>query len=124
VEDPRVSELSGVHVFAREGVPIVRLEGEIDLSNADGTFAMLSEVADGDAPALILDLSGLGYLDSAGVRLLFRLARSVVEDGGTLLVVVPHGAPVRRVLELADAPRMFGLEQTEEDALARLRASS
>jgi anti-anti-sigma factor len=112
-----VSDLSVVEVFARNGVPIVRVRGEIDLSNADGVLTLIDGARDEDAPGLVVDLRNLEYLDSAGVRLLFRASRSVQASGGRFVAVVPRESPVRRVLDLAEASTAFPLEETEEAAL-------
>jgi len=115
-------ELSGVHVFARDGVPIVRLEGEIDLSNADSLFSTLARVG-ATGQGLIVDLSDVDYLDSAGVRLLFRLARALAEEDRVLRAVVPANATIRRVLELANMEEQIAVDESEEAALASVGAS-
>jgi len=115
-----VSDLSFVEIFARGGVPIVRVRGEIDLSNADGVLTMIHGAQDQDAPGLVVDLRDLEYLDSAGVRLLFRASRSVGESGGRFVAVVPRDSPIRRVLDLAEASAVFALEESEEAALHRV----
>jgi len=115
-----VSDLSFVEVLARSGVPIVRIRGEIDLSNADGVLALIDDARDEDAPGLVVDLHALEYLDSAGVRLLFRASRSVRQSGGCFVAVVPRDSPVRRVLDLAEASTAFALEESEDAALDRV----
>jgi len=115
-----VRELSEVEVVARNGVAVALVRGEIDLSNADATFSALRRAADGADGGLIVDLSELVYLDSAGVRLLFTLARAVSRKGGALRAVVPQGAQIRRVLELADAGQMMGLDESADEAVERL----
>jgi anti-anti-sigma factor len=114
-------ELSDVELIARDGVWIASIRGEIDLSNADSTLRKLVEVVDEDSDGLIVDLSGLDYLDSAGVRLLFRLDRAVSESGGSLRAVVPQSAQIRRVLELANVESTLPLDETTEAAIEALR---
>jgi anti-anti-sigma factor len=119
-----VRELSDVELIARDGVWVASVRGEIDLSNADSTLRKLVDVVDEDSDGLIVDLSGLDYLDSAGVRLLFRLGRAVSESGGSLRAVVPREAKIRRVLELADIESMLGLDETADAAVEALRRRS
>ncbi len=114
-------ELADVELIARDGVWIASVRGEIDLSNADLTLRTLMDVVDEDADGLIVDLSGLDYLDSAGVRLLFKLGRAVSESGGSLRAVVPQDAQIRRVLELADVEQMLVLDETTDAAIEGLR---
>ena len=76
----------------QDGVDLVRLSGEIDLANADAIAEQVL-VDTAAARAVLLDLSAVGFLDSAGVRLLDRLV-GVYEDRGSAvrLLVAPRGA--------------------------------
>jgi anti-anti-sigma factor len=111
-------ELAEVEVTARNGVPVATVRGEIDLSNADSTLQTLLEAS--GPGGLVLDLSGLDYLDSAGVRVLFKLEREVEGKGGRLRAVVPEGATVRRVLELANLERELPFDASVEQAVEAL----
>jgi anti-anti-sigma factor len=105
-------------------VSVARIRGEIDLSNADGIYSTLTR---GDSRALrglIVDLSDVDYLDSAGVRLLFRLARAMGETEQVLRTVVPGDAAIRRVLELANAEDHIGVDESEDTAFANVRSWS
>ena len=114
-------ELSDVELIARNGVWIASIRGEIDLSNADSTLKTLVDVVDEDADGLVIDLSELEYLDSAGVRLLFKLGRAVSASGGSLRAVVPADAKIRGVLELANVEATLPLDHTTEAAIEALR---
>lgn len=83
----------------QDGVDLVRLSGEIDLANAD-TIAEQVLADTTAARAVLLDLSAVGFLDSAGVRLLDRLV-GVYQDRGSAvrLLVAPRG-PVLLTLTL------------------------
>jgi anti-anti-sigma factor len=115
-----VKELAEVEVATLNGVVIAHVRGEIDLSNADSTFSTLKRLADGAEAGLVVDLSQLDYLDSAGVRLLFTLARTATRKGRSLRAVVPREARIRRVLELADVGQLLALDDTIDGALERL----
>jgi anti-anti-sigma factor len=115
-----VKELAEVEVATLNGFVIAHVRGEIDLSNADSTFSTLKRLADGAEAGLVVDLSQLDYLDSAGVRLLFTLARAATRKGRSLRAVVPRDARIRRVLELADVGRLLGLDETIDGAVERL----
>lgn len=116
-----MDELCALELFARDGVPVARLRGEIDLSNADSLLRALENAVDDDSRGLVVDLTEVGYLDSAGVRLLFRLSRTVRDAGAGLRVVTPVSARIRRVLELADITRTIPLDETEDDAISSFR---
>lgn len=117
-----MSELAEIRVESRDGVPVASVDGEIDLSNADSTLEALRAAVEPGAPGLVVDLTGLDYLDSAGVRIFFRLSQAAGESGGVFRAVVPAGAQIRRVLELANVENMLPLDETVEGALAAVHA--
>ena len=83
-------------------VDVVRVTGEIDLSNAD---AMVDAVTETASRGVALELSELAYLDSAGIRAIDQGFRTLQAEGRSLVVVVPEGSPAQwifRVTGLAD----------------------
>jgi stage II sporulation protein AA (anti-sigma F factor antagonist) len=79
--------------------PVARVSGEIDLTNAprlrDELLAMTADIE-----ALIVDLTEVPYLDSAGVKALFQVARDLRRRDQAFLVTLPTGSPLRRVLKI------------------------
>lgn len=90
--------LEEVSVEDGPGVRVLRACGELD---ALTTRTLLDGPArlTGVGP-LVLDLSAVTFLDSAGVRLVDRLARECAQSGGRFRVVAPPGSRARRVLEV------------------------
>lgn len=81
-------------------VHVVALSGELDLATADGVEAELERVEASDAASIVLDLSGLTFMDSTGVRLLIQAyARSRADADRLTLLRGP--AAVQRVMELS-----------------------
>ena len=82
-------------------VSIARLVGEIDLANAGAIEDAIAATLDEDRTlGLVADLSGVTFLDSSALRMLFNLHAMLAERGRAFVVVVPEGAPFRRVLEI------------------------
>jgi anti-anti-sigma factor len=117
MRDPLV-ELSFDEV---DSVLVGRIEGEIESINADQLRGALSTRLTNDAPGLVLDLSQAAYLDSAGVELLFDLARRLRTHRQRLRLVVPAEAPMRRVLDLCDIEEVAPMDATVEAAIEVLR---
>lgn len=94
-----------VHVHARSLATVLRIEGEIDASNAEVVAQVVRRFARLKAP-LILDVSQLDFLGSAGLRVLLLLdeehreaqLHNNVVSGAALRrltrVVTDHGLPV------------------------------
>lgn len=85
------------------------LEGEFDLLGLDPARTALGELLAGDATAIAIDLSGLSFIDSSGLRFMMEAHRSCVERGRDLRLI-PGGPDVQRVFSLTglDAVLPFG----------------
>jgi anti-anti-sigma factor len=118
-----VSDLARVEGERQGSLCLVRVHGEIDLSNAQEVSAEIGVVMGQDACRLVVDLSDITYLDSAGVALLLRLAERLRARRRQLHLVVPRGSPVRRVLDFTGLPRVIPLATRLEDALAHAEAA-
>ena len=81
--------------------PVAALVGEVDLSNVDDLGERLEQAVSNRAQGLVLDLSGVTYLDRTGVRLIYQLARRLGDRQQRLRLVVPDESRIRRVLQLA-----------------------
>jgi anti-anti-sigma factor len=116
MRDP-LAELS----FETAGNVVVgRVEGEIESVNAEEMSVALAGKLPSDRAGLVIDLSRVTYLDSAGIEFLFDLARRLRTHRQRLRLVVPTDAPMRRVLELCDMERAAPIDATVEAALAGL----
>ncbi len=70
-----------------DGIPVVTVAGEIDMSNADRfrDALGLAAAAAADGGSFVVDLTGVEYLDSAGVHVLFAHAARIRLIAGPLL---------------------------------------
>lgn len=82
-----------------DGRLVVRLSGEIDLSNVEGLEGQI-EAAIADARDVVIDLAAIEFIDSRGLRLLNRVSASVASRDGTLVVVAPPSCVARSVLDM------------------------
>jgi anti-anti-sigma factor len=92
--------IAGFEFEQREHVLVAVADGEIDSSNATELRLALSDRLPSTSSALVLDLSAVSYLDSAGIQLLFDLGRRLSARRQAIRLVVPETSPMRRVLEL------------------------
>jgi anti-sigma B factor antagonist len=88
-------------------VVVVRAGGEVDTTNA-AEFAEAIDAVPGPRP-LIVDLSGLDYIDSAG----FAAVDGLLSRQAIKVVLDPH-CPIRAAAELIELPS----HDTIEDALS------
>jgi anti-anti-sigma factor len=71
---------------ARGDVVVLRAAGEVDLTNADTLQQAVEETTAAD---VVLDVSGLAYVDSSGIRAVERGFRSLRSEQRRLVVVAP-----------------------------------
>jgi anti-anti-sigma factor len=86
---------------ARKGTTmIVAVEGEIDIASVSLLRSAVAR-ADREVDVLVIDLTEVSFLESAGIQALLR-AEAVAEDiAARLVVVVALGGAPEQVLELA-----------------------
>jgi anti-sigma B factor antagonist len=94
-------------------VTIIRVTGELELGQADALLAPLRAVAADDGP-VVLDLSGVTFIDSPGLRALLD-ARARL---GRLVVAAPPGSPVETLLLLTGLDDALTMRPDVDAALA------
>ena len=104
-------------------VPVARIVGEIDASNAAGFTARLKEAVPNAAIGLVLDLSDTSYLDSSGVHLIFDVAGALRRRQQTLQLVVPPDTFVADVLDAVNFRGTAGASGTLLEALQAVRGA-
>lgn len=91
----------------REGdIHTIALTGELDLANAPRVEDELTRVEASNAVAIIVDLSGLTFIDSTGIRLLVSAQARSRSDAGRLTLLRGQ-APVQRVFELSGVAELL-----------------
>ena len=85
-----------------DGERSFRLIGELDLATTDELLAAVGPAAEGGGD-LRLDLSGLSFMDSSGLRALVQLAQTLVPPDG--LVLMRPAEQVTRLFDLVQAER-------------------
>lgn len=97
-------------------VLLAHVRGEVDMSNADVLRASLERQVTNEAAGAIIDLTDVGYIDSAGIQLLYRFAERLRSRGQELRIVVAAGSPVEDTLHYAGALDAMGTTHSIADA--------
>jgi len=104
--DDAGSPVGGAEVTAdANGVPIIKLTGEIDLSNADSVRAAIEPTVSSAPERIVFDLSNLDFLDSSGIALLLYVAAKT----GTVQVQNPSEI-VRRIIEVTGLSEILHMD--------------
>lgn len=79
----------------------IAMSGEIDLANAAAVEDQLLDAITNRTTVVSIDLGGLTYIDSAGLRVLFALGARLETLQTTFELLVPLRSPARRAIELS-----------------------
>lgn len=110
-------------VLYDEGVVLVALDGELDLSVVGLLDDAVRQAVAAGLRLVVIDLSALSFCDSSGLGGLLGASRVVRGVGGTLLVAGAHGA-VQRLLQLTSMERALTIVPDVSAALVALRRAA
>ncbi len=103
-------------VRREERATVVALTGEVDLKHSPRIHRTLVELSDERPERMILDLTGVGYMDSSGVGTLVDIYRRVQAYGGRLMLSGMQDK-VRSVFEITQLDQFFVMHETVDEAL-------
>jgi anti-anti-sigma factor len=101
-----------------------RITGEIDLSNASEFEETIVDAVPNTALGMVVDLSGVEYLDSAGIRMLVHLVERFRWRQQVMRAAAPDGSRVRGVLSMAGADGIIPVDATVTEAREWIVASA
>src|SRR3954454_14594922 len=116
-------KLADLQIEVRDRVVIARLCGEIDLSNAGEVKTVLDDQISNEALGLVIDLTGVRYVDSVGVQLLYELRQRLKTRGQRFALVVPSGSATEKTLQLVNAAEFLGMVDDPASAAAAVAGS-
>jgi anti-sigma B factor antagonist len=98
-------------------VTVVAPQGDVDMAVADDMRTRLVGLVDRGRARLVLDLSGVMYIDSAGLGALVAAMKHARAAGGDIKVCGLAG-DVRQVLEMTRLDKVLAIHPTRRDAVA------
>ena len=106
-----------IDLTQRDATAIARITGEVDMANgyrfADEVLGKMSD----EATSLVVDLTDLRYIDSAGVRSIFEIASVLEMREQSLAIVVAEGSPLRSVLKITQVEDVAVICPTVDEAI-------
>ena len=123
----------GALVRASGNVRVVELKGEITMGRhlgrpldlqgrpVDDLRGIIDDLLRQGHPRIVLDLSGVKFIDSAGLGELIAARRRAVEQGGDMVLIHPRGH-VKDLLVMTLLTDVFRICENEAEALAAFPA--
>jgi len=102
-----------------DGVVMVSLIGRLDAASAGDTEADLKELAV-DKSKILVDLSALEYISSAGLRVLLVLAKIMRQHNAKMCLCALRDS-VSEVFDISGFSAIFDIAATEQEALDILK---
>ena len=94
-----------------DGAGVLKVDGDIDM--AAGPILRKALLEQEEQGAIVLDLTGVSFIDSSGLRTLLDAARRA-EERGDSLTLRSAGPEVRRLLEITGTTSKFTMEQPRD----------
>lgn len=102
-------------------VLVLNLEGRLDVGTSPALERRLQEAFDGGGRRVVLDLGGLEYVSSAGLRVLLAALDRLEKAAGRMVLSGTRGY-VLEVFDVAGLATVFPMVPTLEEAEARVAA--
>lgn len=99
-----------------DDITVVDLLGNLDTHTSGTASEELARIAQG-ASKLLLNLEGLEFLSSAGLRVLLRTSKQLKRAGGATKICGAKGT-VLEVLEISGLDTLMDLHVSEREALS------
>ena len=99
---------------------VIAVRGEIHATTAPEFSTRLNEVLGEGISSLVIDLSGVEFIDSTGLSVLLNGLRRVTRAQGRLALVITNPT-VLRLFEITKLDTTFDIRGTREEALARVQ---
>jgi anti-anti-sigma factor len=115
VSEPDLITTSLAH---RDGVAVVSIGGEIDLSTAPVFEAGIAEALEEDPPALVIELSEVMFMASVGLRILAATQEKVGKS--IQIAVVADNVAASRPMQLTGLDKLISLYPTLDEALTAM----
>ena len=110
-----------VDIAVDDGIVVARVGGDIDISNRTTVASRILAAMDNDAVGLVIDLAPVRYLDSAGISMLFEIARQLETCRQRMGIALDEDSPVRKLLKITNIHEVVTLCASVDECAAAVR---
>ncbi len=106
-----------VTIERQGGTLIAVANGRVDSTNAGVFQEELTVATTGDDPSVVLDLGGLSYISSAGLRVILLVAKTLQGMEAKFAVCSPSD-PIREIFEISGFDQIIPVHASQAEAIA------
>ncbi|SLM28923.1 Stage II sporulation protein [Desulfamplus magnetovallimortis] len=110
-----------VNIKQSGSISIVSVTGRMDAITADSATTVLNEQVQSGNKSIVLDLSGVDYMSSAGLRVVLTILKAARKDGGDLYIADAQKG-VADVLEISGFSNLLKIFDTVDEAVAEFNS--
>jgi anti-sigma B factor antagonist len=107
-----------VHESEVDGVRLLEVFGELDLATAPKLCASLDAARADRVKRVVVDLTGVDFCDSTGLRALIGATREIRVGGGRLAIACLPGGTVARLFDIVGARESLRVFDSQPEAFA------
>lgn len=101
------SDIIDIDVKYADGIAVVTVAGELDVSNSAWLYECLYDAVDGGISEIVVDVERLTFMDSTGLSVIVAAHKRLRASGGTLTVVAPAPIVMRLFHVCDDVPHLM-----------------
>jgi anti-sigma B factor antagonist len=99
-----------------EGACVLTLTGEVDVYTAPKLRESLIEANDTACEAVVVDMTGVDFIDSSGLGVLVSALKRIRERGAVMRIVCDRES-ILKIFQITGLDRVFGISRTLAEAL-------
>jgi len=103
----------------RPGVAVIALAGEVDVYTSPRVKQEIVNLLNSDVTRMVVDLTGVEYLDSTGLGVLIGGLKRARERDGDLKLICDN-VRILRIFEITGLTKIFDIYRSETEALEKL----
>lgn len=105
-----------VKIEEKNGVKVCYADGDIDINSSPQIKKVFDKVVQEKSEKVLINLKGVGYIDSSGLATLVEILKNFRSRGGKLKLCSLSNK-VKSLFEITKLEKLFDIADTEEEAV-------
>jgi anti-anti-sigma factor len=106
-----------ININENNGVQVIKIEGNLDTSTSPKAESQINEMINNGELKMVIDLSGAGFVSSAGLRVFLSTAKQITAKGGAVKFCSANDV-VQEILDISGFSGILDVKANQEEALA------